>query len=185
MHLDCSRQFYTIDQIKRLLIYMSLFKLNRFHWHLTDNEAWRLELKSFPNLAKNSSFRGYNQIIPPFYGTGYKKSGGYYSKDDVKNLIQFAKKLNIEFMPEIDLPAHSWALIKIMPELYDKSSNMESIDLIAGVVIFNLIVLFNSGIKYFLLEPIVRSTNFLPRNFSTANSPKNPFFHLFSSLYNK
>ena len=48
MHLDCSRQFHTIDQIKRLLIYMSLFKLNRFHWHLTDNEAWRLEVKSFP-----------------------------------------------------------------------------------------------------------------------------------------
>ena len=51
MHLDCSRQFHSIDQIKRLLIYMSLFKLNRFHWHLTDNEAWRLDLESFPNLS--------------------------------------------------------------------------------------------------------------------------------------
>ena len=65
MHLDCSRQFHSIKIIKRLLIYMSLFKLNRFHWHLTDNEAWRLDLKSFPNLAKKSSYRGYNQIIPP------------------------------------------------------------------------------------------------------------------------
>ena len=111
MHLDCSRQFHSIDQIKRLLVYMSLFKLNRFHWHLTDNEAWRLDLECFPNLANKSSFRGYKEIIPPLYGTGYFKSGGYYSKDDVKKLINFAKNLNIEIMPEIDLPAHSWGII--------------------------------------------------------------------------
>lgn len=128
MHLDCSRQFHSIDQIKRLLIYMSLFKLNRFHWHLTDNEAWRLDLESFPNLAKKSSFRGYKEIIPPLYGSGYFKSGGYYSKEDVKKLIIFAKNLNIEIMPEIDLPAHSWALLQIMPELYDYTSNIKSED---------------------------------------------------------
>ena len=128
MHLDCSRQFHSIDQIKRLLIYMSLFKLNRFHWHLTDNEAWRLDLESFPNLAKKSSFRGYKEIIPPLYGSGYFKSGGYYSKEDVKKLIIFAKNLNIEIMPEIDLPAHSWALLQIMPELYDCTSNIKSED---------------------------------------------------------
>ena len=128
MHLDCSRQFHSIDQIKRLLIYMSLFKLNRFHWHLTDNEAWRLELESFPNLAKQSSYRGYKEIIPPLYGSGYHKNGGYYSKKDVSELINFAKDLNIEIMPEIDLPAHSWALLQIMPELYDHSSNLESKD---------------------------------------------------------
>jgi len=128
MHLDCARQFYTIEQIKRLLIYMSLFKLNRFHWHLTDNEAWRLDLDSFPNLAKKTSFRGYKEVIPPLYGSGYYKTGGYYSKEDVRNLINFAKNLNIEIMPEIDLPAHSWALLQIMPELYDHSSNIESQD---------------------------------------------------------
>jgi len=128
MHLDCSRQFHSLEQIQRLLIYMSLFKLNRFHWHLTDNEAWRLDLKSFPSLAKQSSYRGYNQIIPPLYGSGYDKKGGYYSKDDVTNLIAFAKKLNIEIMPEIDLPAHSWALIQVMPDLYDHTSNQESKD---------------------------------------------------------
>ena len=128
MHLDCSRQFHSLEQIQRLLIYMSLFKLNRFHWHLTDNEAWRLDLKSFPSLAEKSSYRGYNQIIPPFYGGGYDKKGGYYSNDDVTNLIAFAKKLNIEIMPEIDLPAHSWALIQVMPELYDHASKEESKD---------------------------------------------------------
>ena len=68
MHLDCARQFHSLSQIKRLLNYMALFKLNRFHWHLTDNEAWRLYVKSFPNLAKKTSFRGYHEIIPPVYG---------------------------------------------------------------------------------------------------------------------
>ena len=129
MHLDCSRQFHSIDKIKRLLIYMSFFKLNRFHWHLTDNEAWRLDLECFPNLAKKSSFRGYKEIIPPFYGSGYHKSGGYYSKENISKLIIFAKNLNIEIMPEIDLPAHSWALLQIMPELNQYSPNVESQDI--------------------------------------------------------
>ena len=67
MHLDCSRQYHSIIQIKRLLLYMAIFKLNRFHWHLTDNEAWRLDIKSFPNLPRDSSFRGYKLLIPPLY----------------------------------------------------------------------------------------------------------------------
>ena len=128
MHLDCSRQFHTGEQIKRLLTYMGMFKLNRFHWHLTDNEAWRLDLKCYPNLARQSSFRGYKQLIPPLYGSGCEKSGGYYSNEEVKDIISFAKKLNIEVMPEIDLPAHSWALTQVMPELYDHASNMHSED---------------------------------------------------------
>lgn len=124
MHLDCARQFYTIDEIKRLLDYMSFFKLNRFHWHLTDNEAWRVELECYPNLTKVGAFRGYNEAIPPFYGTGYDKNGGYYSRAEVKELIEYAKLRNIEIMPEIDLPAHSWTLLQIMPELRDSSTNM-------------------------------------------------------------
>ena len=128
MHLDCARQFYTIDEIKRLFDYMVLFKLNRFHWHLTDNEAWRIEIKKYPDLALNGGYRGYNLKIPPLYGSGYDKYGGYYSQEDIKELIIYAKKLNIEIMPEIDLPAHSWALLEIMPELREQSSNIVSED---------------------------------------------------------
>ena len=128
MHLDCARQFYSIDEIKRLLDYMSFFKLNRFHWHLTDNEAWRVELECYPNLTKIGAFRGYNETIPPFYGTGYHKSGGYYSRAEIKELIEYAKLRNIEIMPEIDLPAHSWTLLQVMPELRDSSSNIISED---------------------------------------------------------
>ena len=119
MHLDCARQFYSIDEIKKLLVYMAFFKLNRFHWHLTDNEAWRIYIKSFPKLAKESSYRGYKKAIPPFYGSGYNSYGGFYSIKDIKTIIMYAKKLNIEIMPEIDLPSHSWSLIKIFPKLVD------------------------------------------------------------------
>ena len=128
MHLDCARQFYTIDEIKRLMDYMCFFKLNRFHWHLTDNEAWRVELKCYPNLTKVGAFRGYNEIIPPFYGTGYNKTGGYYSQNQIIELIEYARGRNIEIMPEIDLPAHSWTLLQVMPELRDSSSNIVSED---------------------------------------------------------
>ena len=128
MHLDCARQFYTIDEIKRLMDYMCFFKLNRFHWHLTDNEAWRVELQCYPNLTKVGAFRGYNEIIPPFYGTGYNKTGGYYSRSQILELIEYARDKNIEIMPEIDLPAHSWTLLQVMPELRDSSSNIVSED---------------------------------------------------------
>ncbi len=128
MHLDCARQFYTIDEIKRLMDYMCFFKLNRFHWHLTDNEAWRVELECYPNLTKVGAFRGYNEIIPPFYGTGYNKTGGYYSRSQILELIEYARERNIEIMPEIDLPAHSWTLLQVMPELRDSSSNIVSED---------------------------------------------------------
>ena len=128
MHLDCARQFYTTDEIKRILDYMALFKINRFHWHLTDNEAWRIELKCYPNLTRSASYRGYNMAVPPFYGSGYEKYGGFYSHRDIKNLISYAKNLNIEVMPEIDLPAHSWALLQVMPELRDEKTNIISED---------------------------------------------------------
>ena len=128
MHLDCARQFYSIERIKRLMDYMCFFKLNRFHWHLTDNEAWRVELDCYPNLTNQGAFRGYNEKIPPFYGTGYNKSGGYYSRSEIEELTKYAKLRNIEIMPEIDLPAHSWTLLEIMPELKDTSSNVISED---------------------------------------------------------
>ena len=128
MHLDCARQFYTIAEIKRLFDYMCFFKLNRFHWHLTDNEAWRVELKCYPDLTAQGAYRGYNKKIPPFYGAGYDRSGGYYSRSEIKELIEYAKQRNIEIMPEIDLPAHSWTLLQIMPELRDSTSNISSED---------------------------------------------------------
>ncbi len=128
MHLDCARQYYTIDEIKRLMNYMCFFKLNRFHWHLTDNEAWRVELDCYPNLTKVGAFRGYDHTIPPFYGAGYNKTGGYYSHSQINELIEYAKQRNIEIMPEIDLPAHSWTLLQVMPELRDSSSNIISED---------------------------------------------------------
>jgi len=121
MHLDCARQYYPVDKILKLLNFMALFKLNRFHWHLTDNEAWRLDIKCFPNLAKNLSLRGYNKKIPPTYGSGLGPTGGYYRRTDVNKILKHAKKLSIEIMPEVDIPAHSWALINHLKKLKEDS----------------------------------------------------------------
>jgi hexosaminidase len=79
-------------------------------------------------LTNQGAFRGYNEKIPPFYGTGYNKSGGYYSRSEIEELTKYANQRNIEIMPEIDLPAHSWTLLEIMPELRDTSSNIISED---------------------------------------------------------
>ena len=160
MHLDCARQFYSIKEIKRLLIYMSLFKINRFHWHLTDNEAWRIEIKKYPKLTSEGAFRGYKQKIPPFYGSGYSKNGGYYSQDDIRELILYAKKLNIEIMPEVDLPAHSWTLLQVMPELKDEVSNIISEDV--GSYKNNTINPSLEKTKYFLNDILNEISNLFP-----------------------
>ena len=160
MHLDCARQFYSIKEIKRLLIYMSLFKMNRFHWHLTDNEAWRIEIKKYPKLTSEGAFRGYKQKIPPFYGSGYSKNGGYYSQDDIRELILYAKKLNIEIMPEVDLPAHSWTLLQVMPELKDEVSNIVSEDV--GSYKNNTINPSLEKTKYFLNDILNEISNLFP-----------------------
>ncbi len=120
MHLDCARQYYPIKKIKSLLNLMSLYKMNRLHLHLTDNEAWRINLKSFPNLAKDLSFRGYEKLVPPTYGSGFGPRGGFYRKKELKDLIQYSKKLSIEIIPEIDIPSHSWALVNHIEQLQEK-----------------------------------------------------------------
>ena len=184
MHLDCARQFYSINEIKKILDYMVLFKLNRFHWHLTDNEAWRIEIKSYPNLSQLGSYRGYNMKIPPFYGSGYYKYGGYYTHEDVKNLILYAKKLNIEIMPEIDLPAHSWALLQIIPDLREQKSNTISDDV--GSYKNNTINPALKETKKFLelmLEEICNIFTFDTIHVGLDERPKNSWFG--SSLIDK
>lgn len=109
--LDTARNFKSLLDVKNYLTMMALYKLNVFHWHLTDDEGWRIEVKKYPNLTTIGSYRGYKEIIPPFDGSSYKKTGGYYSQKDIKDLIRYANSLNITIIPEIDVPGHARALI--------------------------------------------------------------------------
>ena len=108
---------------------MAFLKLNRFHWHLIDDESFRLELSSFPELAERTGLRGDGLLIPGVFGGGRGPKGCTYSAEDVKRINEHAETLGISVMPEIEIPAHANALVKVMPNLrdYQDESNEESV----------------------------------------------------------
>lgn len=118
-HLDCARHYYKVDSILRLLDLMSFLKLNRFHWHLIDDEAFRLELSSVPELADRTGMRGHGCTIPGVFGGSKGPTGGTYSAEDVSRIIEHASSLGISVMPEIEIPAHALALLRVFPEMRD------------------------------------------------------------------
>ncbi|HTI09615.1 MAG TPA: DUF6528 family protein [Puia sp.] len=119
--LDVSRHFFTIDEVKELLDWMAFYKLNRFHWHLTDDEGWRLEIKSYPKLTQVGAWRvpriefGGN-TLPPQAGEK-ATNGGYYTQEQVKEIVRYAADRYIEVIPEVDVPGHCLAAIASYPEL--------------------------------------------------------------------
>jgi len=120
-HLDCGRHFYEVETILRLLDLMAMIKLNRFHWHFADDEAFRLQLDTLPELAQ-THFRGEGELVPGVFGGG-RRAGGCYSKADAKRVVDHAKALGIEVMPEIETPAHAFALCQLFPETRDRKEN--------------------------------------------------------------
>lgn len=127
-HLDCARHFFAAPFILRLLDLMALLKMNRFHWHFADDEAFRLEVASQPNLWQRTAFRGEGELIPGVFGGGIR-AGGSYSKADVAQVLARAKSLQIEVLPEIEVPAHSHAMIKAIPGLRDPGDNGEEVSI--------------------------------------------------------
>lgn len=125
-HLDCARHFFAVDSILHLLDLMALLKLNRFHWHLTDDEAFRLHLDCAPDLARMTAWRGEGQLMPGVFGGGIR-AGGSYSHADVARVLAHAARLHIQVMPEIEIPAHSHAMIKAIPSLRDAGDNGEEV----------------------------------------------------------
>jgi hexosaminidase len=105
--LDCCRHFFSVSTIKKYLRLMSFYKMNILHWHLTEDQAWRLAIDKYPNLIKKGAFRKQNNGV----------YGGYYSKKEIKDIVTYAKNLNINIIPEIELPGHSQAAIASYPYL--------------------------------------------------------------------
>ncbi|MBN8631417.1 MAG: beta-N-acetylhexosaminidase [Rhodobacterales bacterium] len=123
-HLDCARHFFGIDFILRLLDLMALMKMNRFHWHLSDDESFRLEVETQPLLWKRTAFRGEGELVPGVFGGGIR-AGGSYSRADVERVLARARALHIEVLPEIEVPAHSHGMVKALPGLRDPGDNGE------------------------------------------------------------
>ena len=115
-HLDVSRTFFPLETVYNLLDWMSHHKLNKFHWHITDDNGWRLEIKKYPELTRKGAWRGPDEVLPPSYGSGNKRYGGYYTQEEIKKVIKYAAERNIEIIPEFDMPGHSKAVISTYPQ---------------------------------------------------------------------
>ncbi|MGR5285121.1 beta-N-acetylhexosaminidase [Vibrio maritimus] len=115
--LDCARSFHGIDTVKSVIDQMAWLKLNTFHWHLTDDEAWRIEIDAFPELTELGAWRGEGELQPSQFGSGPKRYGGFFTKQQIKEVVEYAKAREITVIPEIDIPGHARALIMALPHL--------------------------------------------------------------------
>ncbi len=117
MHLDSSRHFWSVDEVKRYLDVMSYYKLNRFHWHLTDDQGWRIEIKSYPLLSQIACWREGTMIGEDFSSNDHIRYGGFYTQDEIREVVAYAAERGITVVPEVDLPGHMLAAMSAYPEL--------------------------------------------------------------------
>ncbi|MGZ8538624.1 MAG: beta-N-acetylhexosaminidase [Flavisolibacter sp.] len=118
LHLDVGRHFYPVDFIKKYLDYIALHKMNFFHWHLTEDQGWRIEIKKYPRLTTIGGFRN-GTIIGRYPGKGNDNLpyGGFYTQDEIKEVVAYAEKRFITIVPEIEMPGHGSAAIAAYPWL--------------------------------------------------------------------
>lgn len=121
-HLDVCRHFFTVKQIEKHLDLMAAYKLNKFHWHLTDDHGWRIEIEKYPQLNDIASWRVDRTNVPwgkeqPAQAGEEPTYGGFYSRQEIAEIVAYAAQRNIEVIPEIDIPSHCSALLAAMPEL--------------------------------------------------------------------
>ncbi len=108
--LDCGRYFYTVDEVKRVVDFMALHKLNVLHWHLTEDQGWRVEIKKYPLLTEKGSKRSHTNF-------NHKPHGGYYTQEQIKEIVAYCHERKIKVIPEFDVPGHMVAAIACYPEL--------------------------------------------------------------------
>ncbi|WMN86815.1 family 20 glycosylhydrolase [Vibrio parahaemolyticus] len=117
MMLDCARHFHSVEQVKRLINQLAHYKFNTFHWHLTDDEGWRIEIKSLPELTNIGAWRGLDEAIEPQYTHLSQRYGGFYTQEEIKEVVAYAAQRSITVIPEIDVPGHCRAAIKSLPQM--------------------------------------------------------------------
>ncbi|NOW95101.1 glycoside hydrolase family 20 protein [Mucilaginibacter sp. SG564] len=120
MHLDVSRHFFKVDAIKKWIDLLALYKINTFHWHLTDDQGWRIEIKKYPLLQSISAYRdetiiGHKRDSPHRFDG--KRYGGYYTQEEVKAVVAYATQRHITIIPEIEMPGHALAALSAYSEL--------------------------------------------------------------------
>ncbi|HEY0041516.1 MAG TPA: family 20 glycosylhydrolase, partial [Flavisolibacter sp.] len=118
MHLDVTRHFFPASYVKRYIDYLALHKLNYFHWHLTDDQGWRIEIKKYPELMSKAAYRN-GTIVGRYPGTKNDNTryGGFYTQEEVKDIVAYASQRHITVVPEIEMPGHASAAIAAYPWL--------------------------------------------------------------------
>ncbi|WP_228455428.1 beta-N-acetylhexosaminidase [Chryseobacterium potabilaquae] len=119
MHLDVCRHFFTVDEVKQYIDYLAMYKLNTFHWHLTDDQGWRIEIKKYPRLTQVGSKRKESMIGAYIDHTFDGKPYGpyFYTQEQIKEVVEYAKDRHITIVPEIEMPGHALAALSAYPEL--------------------------------------------------------------------
>lgn len=117
MHLDPCRHFWSVEETKRYLDVMSAYKMNRFHWHLSDDQGWRAEIKSFPRLTEVGAWRNGTMIEKDWGSNDGIRYGGYYTQEEMREVVAYAAERGITVIPEIDLPGHMLAALAAYPSL--------------------------------------------------------------------
>ena len=117
MHLDVARHFFSVDEVKRYIDLLAMHKLNVFHWHLTDDQGWRIEIKKYPKLTEIGSIRKYTMVEKNFDQYDNTPYGGYYTQDQIRDIVNYAKERFITIIPEVDLPGHMVAALASYPSL--------------------------------------------------------------------
>lgn len=135
LHLDVARHFFTVEEVKKYLDLMSMYKFNVFHWHLTDDQGWRIEIKQYPKLTeigawRDSTVENHYATFPRTWNTQHY--GGYYTQDQIKEIVDYAAQRCITVVPEIEMPGHARAALAAYPQ-YSCTGKQQSVPGLWGV----------------------------------------------------
>lgn len=163
--LDEGRHFFGKDEIKRVIDMMAIYKMNRFHWHLTEDQGWRIEIKKYPKLTETGAWRNSKVLAYGDVKPGGERYGGFYTQKDIKEIVAYAKKKFIEIIPEIDIPGHSQAAVAAYPEfLACDPENKHEVWLQQGIST-DVINVANPKAMQFAKEVIDELTELFPFNY--------------------
>jgi len=117
MHLDVGRHFFSVDFIKKYIDYIALYKMNTFHWHLTEDQGWRIEIKKYPKLTEIGAWRK-GSMVGHYNDQKFDtiRYGGFYTQNEIKEVVAYAKERHVTVVPEIEMPGHSLAALAAYPE---------------------------------------------------------------------
>ena len=163
--LDEGRHFFGKDEIKRVIDMMAIYKMNRLHWHLTEDQGWRIVIKKYPKLTETGAWRNSKVLAYGDVKPDGERYGGFYTQKDIKEIVAYAKKKFIEIIPEIDIPGHSQAAVAAYPEfLACDPENKHEVWLQQGIST-DVINVANPKAMQFAKEVIDELTELFPFNY--------------------